>query len=170
VGNLSLHQQLFYHTHSHSRARLLFGQQPSLASTMERRMTEGQVRKIEAHKERQRLVKKHRKRLHVLRNPSKLAFRGWEDEEEPWSLDTCKEYIEWCHIDKVFPEERHNVHRHSWAANLKHCLCPEFKQRCIEVWQFLYKNQRWLEMRLRYTWQEWCMRRLNFGSGLIGQP
>jgi hypothetical protein len=39
-------------------------------------ITEGQQRKIERDKTRARRGNVQRKRLHVLRNPSKLAFRG----------------------------------------------------------------------------------------------
>jgi hypothetical protein len=70
-------------------------------------VTEGQQRKIERDKTRARRGNVQRKRLHVLRNPSKLAFRGWEEVPEPWTYADCEEYIEWCHIDKKFPLERH---------------------------------------------------------------
>jgi hypothetical protein len=43
----------------------------------------------------------------VLNNPSKLVFRGWEEVPEPWTYVDCEEYIEWCHIDKKYPPERH---------------------------------------------------------------
>ena len=85
-----------------------------------------------------------KKRLHVLNNPAKLAFRGWENEPEPWKYSTCEEYIEWCHITKQFPHERHRYHRHSDKANLTHCLNGAFVDRCIEVYQFLY-NQKYVE-------------------------
>ncbi len=88
---------------------------------------------------RKRGGKMMKKRLHVLNNPAKLAFRGWEDEPEPWKYSTCEEYIEWCHITKQFPHERHRYHRHSDKANLTHCLNAAFVERCIEVYQFLYK-------------------------------
>ena len=54
------------------------------------------------------------------------------------SLDNCCEYIEWCHIGKVFPEDCHNKHQRFTKANLKYCLDVEFKQRCIEIYQVLY--------------------------------
>jgi len=76
--------------------------------------------------------------LHVLRNPTKLAFKGWEEVLEPWSFEDCVNYIEWCHIDKVFPKERHNHHRRFHKANLKYCIDEAFKNRCIEVYQVLY--------------------------------
>jgi hypothetical protein len=44
-----------------------------------------------------------RKRLYVLGNPTKLAFRGWEEVPEPWTYANCKEYIEWCHFNKKIP-------------------------------------------------------------------
>ena len=89
---------------------------------------------------RKRGGKKMKKRLHVLNNPLKLAFRGWEDEPEPWKYSTCEEYIEWCHISKLFPHERHRMHRTSDKANLTHCLNGAFVERCIEVYQFLYRH------------------------------
>ena len=48
------------------------------------------------------------KRVHVLLNPAKLAFRGWEAASQPWTLATCEQFIEWCHIGKLFPLHRHN--------------------------------------------------------------
>jgi hypothetical protein len=73
--------------------------------------------------------------------PKKLAFKGWKDVPEPWTLANCCEYIKWCHIGKVFPEDRYNKHRRFSKANLKYCLDAEFKQRCIEVYQVLYNHE-----------------------------
>jgi hypothetical protein len=101
-------------------------------------VTEGQQRKIERDKTRARRKNVQQKRLHVLRNPSKLAFRGWEEVPEPWTYADCEEYIEWCHIDKKFPPKRHRKNRKSNKANLRFCLCPDFTQRCVEVYQVLY--------------------------------
>lgn len=100
--------------------------------------TPATMTKEERDKTRLRTGNKQRKRLHVLRNPEKLAFRGWEEVLQPWSFEDCANYIEWCHIDKAFPEERHNYHRRFHKANLKHCIDEAFKNRCIEVYQVLY--------------------------------
>lgn len=100
--------------------------------------TPAQLRKVETDKKRKRRGAPHRKRLHVLNNPEKLAFRGWEDEPDMWTMATCEFYIEWCHIDKKFHPSRHYYHRHTNKANLKYCECPDFRQRCIEVYQVLY--------------------------------
>lgn len=101
-------------------------------------VTLGQLRKEENDKKRKRKGAPQRKRLHVLQNPNKLAFRGWEDEPDMWTMATCESFIEWCHIDKKFPLSRHHFHRRTNKANLKFCECPNFKQRCIEVYQVLY--------------------------------
>jgi hypothetical protein len=85
-------------------------------------------------RERKRGGKKMKKRLHVLNNPTKLAFRNWQDEPEPWKYSTCEEFIEWCHITKIFPHERHRNHRTSDKANLYYCLNAEFVERCIQVY------------------------------------
>jgi hypothetical protein len=74
----------------------------------------------------------------VLNNPSKLAFRGWKEVPEPWTYADCEEYIEWCHINKKFPPEQHRKNRKSNKANLRFYSCPDFTQRCIEVYQVLY--------------------------------
>jgi hypothetical protein len=100
--------------------------------------TEGQQRKIERDKTRVKRGNVQRKRLHVLRNPLKLAFKGWEEVPEPWTYADCKEYIERCHIDKKFAPERHRNKWKSNKANLRFCLCPDFTQRCVEVYQVLY--------------------------------
>jgi hypothetical protein len=107
----------------------------------QRQKTEAELCKEEGIKHRERRGAFQRKRLHVLRNPEKLAFKGWKDVLEPWTLANCCEYIEWCHIGKVFPEDRHNKHWRFSKANLMYCLNVEFKQRCIEVYQVLYNHE-----------------------------
>jgi hypothetical protein len=101
----------------------------------QRQKTEAELRKEETDKHRERRGAFQRKRLHALRNPEKLAFTGWKDVLEPWTLANYCEYIEWYYIGKVFPEDRHNKHRRFSKANLKYCLDAEFKQWCIEVYQ-----------------------------------
>jgi hypothetical protein len=78
------------------------------------------------------------KKLHVLNNPLKLAFRGWKEVPEPWTYADCEEYIEWCHIDKKFSSERRRKNRKLNKANLRFYSCPDFIQQCIEVYQVLY--------------------------------
>ena len=51
---------------------------------------------------RERRGKPCRKRLKVLDNLEKLAFRGWTDVPEPWTFEHCKQYIEWCHVGNAF--------------------------------------------------------------------
>jgi hypothetical protein len=101
-------------------------------------LTNAQHRIIEKDKTRVWRGNVQQKRLHVLNNPSKLAFMGWEVVPEPKTYANCKEYIEWCHINKKFPPERHRKNRKSNKANLKFCSHPDFTQRCIEVYQVLY--------------------------------
>jgi hypothetical protein len=54
-------------------------------------LTDAQRRKIERDKTRVRRGNVQQKRLHVLNNPSKLAFRGWEEVPEPWTYADCEE-------------------------------------------------------------------------------
>jgi hypothetical protein len=103
-----------------------------------RQKTEAELCKEEVDRTRERRGAIPQKRLHVLRNLEKLAFRGWKDVPEPWTFADCCEYIEWCHIGKVFPKEFHNKHQRFSKANLKYCLNPKFTPRCIEVYQVLY--------------------------------
>ena len=70
---------------------------------------------------------------------------------EPWTLANCCEYIEWCHIGKVFPEDCHNKHWRFTKANLKYCLDAKFKQRCIEVYQVLYNHGTLHKNEVSYT-------------------
>ena len=81
-----------------------------------------------------------KKRLHVLNNPAKLGFKGWWNAPQPWQSSTCEEFIEWCHISKQFPHERHRFHRHAEKANLTFCENVDFVERCIEVYQHLYNT------------------------------
>jgi hypothetical protein len=65
-----------------------------------------------------RIVKK---RLHIFRNESKLAFNGWKEVPKPWSLETCDAYIEWCHIGRGFPHDYYRKQRKEDKANLHFC-------------------------------------------------
>jgi hypothetical protein len=38
----------------------------------------------------------------------------------------------------MVPPLRHGIHRKYYIANLKYCTWPEFKERCLQVHQFLY--------------------------------
>jgi hypothetical protein len=94
----------------------------------QRQKTEAELCKEETNKHKERQGAIQWKRLHVLQNPEKLAFRGWKDIPEPWTFADCCEYIEWCHIGKVFPKDHHNKHRRFSKTNLKFFLNAEFKQ------------------------------------------
>ena len=72
-----------------------------------------------------------RKRMKVLDNPQKLAFRGWTNVLEPWTFEHCKQYIEWCHVGKAFKRDRYLAHHSANKANLKFCKNPDFLERCI---------------------------------------
>lgn len=89
-------------------------------------------------KGRRRPGHRHKKRLHILYDDKQKAFNGWEDVQNTWTYQMCENYIEWCHISKLFSFSRHTPHRKSDKANLHHCKHPKFKERCIEVWQHLY--------------------------------
>ena len=83
---------------------------------------------------RDRRNKPCRKRLKVLDNPQKLAFRRWTDVPEPWTFKHCKQYIEWCHVGKAFKPDRFLAHRSANKANLKFCKNPDFLEQCIQVY------------------------------------
>jgi hypothetical protein len=53
-------------------------------------LTDAQCRKIERDKTRVQKGNVQRKRLHVLNNPSKLAFRRWEEVPKPWHMPIAK--------------------------------------------------------------------------------
>ena len=82
-----------------------------------------------------------RKCLKVLDNPQKLAFRGWTDVPEPWTFEHCKQYIEWCHIEKVFKRDRYLTHCSVNKANLKFCKNLDFLEQCIQVYQYLFRKE-----------------------------
>ena len=112
-----------------------------------------------------------RKRLKVLDNPHKLAFRGWTDVPEPWTFEQCKQYIEWCHVGKAFKRDRYLAHRSANKANLKFCENPNFLERCIQVYLYLFRKEKvvcnevnykicrmvWIEVGLqrRIDWQSY---------------
>jgi hypothetical protein len=61
--------------------------------------------KIEEDKTRVQRGNVQQRKLHVLRNPKNLAFKGWQEILELWTYANCEEYIEWCHINKNFPQQ-----------------------------------------------------------------
>ena len=91
---------------------------------------------------RDRRGKPCRKRLKVLDNPHKLAFRGWTDVLEPWTFEQCKQHIEWCYDGKAFKRDRYLAHRSANKANLKFCENPNFLERCIQVYQYLFRKEK----------------------------
>ena len=91
-----------------------------------------------------------RKRLKVLDNPNKLAFRGWIDVPEPWTFEQCKQYIEWCHVGKGFKRDRYLAHRSANKANLKFCENPNFLERCIQVYQYLFCKEKVVRNEVNY--------------------
>ena len=56
---------------------------------------------------RDRCSKPYKKRLKVLDNPHKVAFRGWTDVPKPWTFEQCKQYIEWCHVGKALKRDQY---------------------------------------------------------------
>lgn len=109
-----------------------------------------------------------KKRLEILLDDSKKAFDGWESEPEPWSLETCEEYIEWCHINKAFPHARYKQHWRADKANLHYCKWPIFKERCIEMYQHIYERPNLERNECPFLFFEWCMLRWSLGKRLIG--
>ena len=74
----------------------------------------------------------------ILLHPKIKAFKGWRTEPEPWSYKTVKKYVDWCHIDKLFPLCCHKKHVMQNKANLAYTRDKSFMLRCCEVWQQLY--------------------------------
>jgi hypothetical protein len=85
-----------------------------------------QCRKIEKDKIRVWRGNVQRKRLHILRYPAKLVFRGWEEVLELLTYTNCKDYIMWCHIDKKFPSKWHKKYWKPNKTNFKFCLYSDF--------------------------------------------
>ena len=106
------------------------------------------------HGQRDRMRDRHgkpcRKRLKVLDNPHKVAFRGWTDVPEPWTFKQCKQYIEWCHVGKAFKRDRYLAHRQANKANLKFYKNPNFLERCIQVYQYLYCKEKVVRNEVNY--------------------
>lgn len=86
---------------------------------------------------RKRKGRPQKKRLYLLFDPTHKAFKGWEDVQGIWKMGSCEKFIEFCHINKYFPFAMHEVHRHNSYVSLSHCLCEEYKERCIQVFQHI---------------------------------
>jgi hypothetical protein len=95
-------------------------------------------RKTQRDTSRKRKGKKVKRNHQILLDPTQLAFPGWETVDGVWDQKTVKMYISWCHIDKLFPLRRHELHIKLNCANMHFCKNDEFVQRCVEVWRFLY--------------------------------
>ena len=102
---------------------------------------------------RDRRDKSCRKRLKVLDNPQKLTFRGWTNVLELFKH--CKQYIEWCHVGKAFKQDQYLAHCLANKANLKFCENPDFMERCIQVYQYLFRKER--VVRNEVTYKLCCM-------------
>ena len=83
-------------------------------------------------------------------NPHKLAFRGWLDVLEPWTFEQCKQYIKWCHVGKAFKRDLYLAHRSVNKANLKFCENPNFLERCIQVYQYLFCKEKVVRNEVNY--------------------
>ncbi len=81
-----------------------------------------------------------KKRLHILIDPNAKAFSNWENVQGVWTFADCEKYIDWCHIGKAFPLQRHSKHRARRVANMKFCTNAELLERCIQVCQHLYNE------------------------------
>ena len=97
-----------------------------------------QQQKATRDKGRKRTGKSHKKRVPLLMHPKVKAFLGWRNEPEPWTYETVNKYVDWCHINKLFPFWRHKAHVDSNKANVGYCKNEDFKQRCCEVWMKIY--------------------------------
>ena len=91
-----------------------------------------------------------RKPLKVLDNPHKVVFRGWTDVPEPRMFEQCKQYIEWCHVGKAFKRERYLAHRAANKANLKFCENLNFLERCIQIYQYLFRKEKVVRNEVNY--------------------
>jgi hypothetical protein len=89
-------------------------------------------------KDRRRKGKGHKKRVPLLVHPKIKAFGGWRTEPEPWTFKTVNKYVDWCHINKLFPYWRHKIHLAQNKANLGYCKSESFIGRCLNVWIRLY--------------------------------
>ena len=99
---------------------------------------------------RDRRSKPYRKCLKVLDNPDKLAFREWTHVPEPWTFEQCKQYIEWCHVGKAFKRDQYLAHRSANKANLKFYENPNFFERCIQVYQYLFHKEKVVRNEVNY--------------------
>jgi hypothetical protein len=95
-------------------------------------------KKVLRDKDRKRNGKPHKKRVAILIHPKIKAFLGWRTEAEPWTYQTVNKYVDWCHINKLFPFWRHKEHRTQSKANLAYSKNEDFTQRCLEVWMAIY--------------------------------
>lgn len=79
--------------------------------------------------------KRHDWRLEILRDDNILAEDGWRSEIQPWTYCVCSKYIEWCHIDKHWPEERHKKHITNNQALYTSCTNKKLTTRMSEVYK-----------------------------------
>jgi hypothetical protein len=69
----------------------------------------------------------------TLNAPEILANPGWMEEDDPWTRNTCRRYVDWAHINRHWAHERYEVHVKSGVVNFDQCQHPAFKKRLIEV-------------------------------------
>ena len=77
----------------------------------------------------------------ILLDPHARAYPGWDQFQGDWDAQRCRRFIQWCHIDKLFPYHRHTFNVKTNMANLHACTHDGFVQRCIKVYRYLYKTR-----------------------------
>lgn len=113
------------------------GKTPTTPPSIGKPLT-GPQKKAGRDKDRRRNGKGHKKRVLLLLHLKIKAFLGWRTEPEPWTYETVNKYVDWCHINKLFPYWRHKIHLAQNKANLGYCNNESFTRRCLEVWIRLY--------------------------------
>ena len=118
--------------------------------------------------------------LDVFYNPELLAYSGWDQQPQPWSVATAMKYIRFPHFDHLWPPNSHEQHCKSKDAKYLHLEDVEVKWRFLTIFRAISEQIKWPKgsiphsitsmmyaehvLRVNVDWSTFCME----GFGAIG--
>ena len=90
--------------------------------------------------------KKHRVadlELNIFYNPELLAYPGWEQQPQPWSVAMAMKYVGFPYFDRLWPPTSHEQHCKSRDAKYLHLEDVEVKWRFLTILRAISEQTKW---------------------------
>ena len=81
--------------------------------------------------------------LDVFHNLELLAYLGWEQQPQPWSVATAMKYVGFPHFDRLWPPTSHEQHCKSRDAKYLHLEDVEVKWRFLTILRAISEQTKW---------------------------